>query len=248
MVKVSFFFESNHEGGYVNVLSNSCLISGSIVSQNAGSTNYGIYYQVGGGGLNGFFAKELNSQIAEVNEELKLAYDKKYGEGSWAKHSKNPPSPPLLTSLLVSVQPSAQAEEDCIGMMYSVGPQLTHDGLTANEYSRYAQIYTDAMNAIAQSDQPINGFRITMLSSGIYRGGAPISPFADAAAGAIIDAVCGVIANQPEKLGQLAILINTDTKAKFPKELKGFTNAAKARGADFFSENGKKGFFITLLA
>lgn len=247
MVQVSFFFESNPEGGYVNALSGSSLVFGSIVSQNAGSTNYGIYYQVGGGGLNGAFAKGLRSQITAVNEKLRTAYDEKFGNGCWAEHSNNPPSPPVLTSLLVSVQPSEEVEKECIGMMYSVGPRLTAAGLTSNEYARYTQIYRDAMSEIAQSDKKISGFRITMLSSGIYRGGAPIASFTDAAASSIIDAVCEAVTNQPRRLGDLAILINTNnTKAEFPKELKGFTNAAKARDADFFSEKGKNGFVITL--
>ncbi|AMA10690.1 hypothetical protein [Picosynechococcus sp. PCC 73109] len=246
MVQISFFFESNAEGGYINALSESTLVSGPIVSQNAGSTNYGIYYQVGGGGLNGAFAKGLRSQISTVNEELRLAYDAKFGDGCWAKHSNNPPSPPVLTSLLVSVQPSEEVKKECIGMMYSVGPRLTAAGLTSNEYACYTQIYRDAMNEITQSDKKISGFRITMLSSGIYRGGAPIAPFADAAASSIIDAICEAVANHPRRLEDLAILINTNTKTEFPKEVKGFSNAAKARGADFFSEKGKNGFLITL--
>lgn len=39
--------------------------------------------------------------------------------------------------------------------------------------------------------------------------------------------------SQPLVLSQLAILINTDFKAQFPIELKGFANAATARGARF---------------
>ena len=85
-------------------------------------------------------------------------------------------------------------------------------------------------------------FSVAMLSSGIYRGGAPIAAFADAAAGCIIDAICAAVKIQPVKLGQLAILINTDTNVEFPKELNGFTNAATARGVTVT----KTGFSIPL--
>ena len=246
MTKIIFFFENNNKGDYVNVLANSDLVPGAIVSQNAGSTNLGIYYQVGGGGLNGVFAQALGTQVAGVNVELKEAYDAKFGDGSWVRDSRTPPSPLPLTSLLVAVSPSAHVGQNCIGMMYSVGPMLTAKGLIPSESSRYTQIYDDAMSAIAQSDKKIDGFRLMMLSSGIYRGGAPIVPFANDAAACIIDAVCTAVKAQPQKLGQLAILINTNANAQFPKELKGFTNAAKAHDADFFSENGKQGFSITL--
>jgi len=59
-----------------------------------------------------------------------------------------------------------------------------------------------------------------MLSSGIYRGDAPIAYFADAAAGCIIDVVCTSVIAQPLALSQLGILINTDLNAPFPTELK----------------------------
>jgi hypothetical protein len=52
---VAFRFESTEKGGYVGVLENSGLVSGTVVTQNAGSTNAGMYYQVGGGELNGVF-------------------------------------------------------------------------------------------------------------------------------------------------------------------------------------------------
>jgi len=117
-------------------------------------------------------------------------------------------------------------------MMYSVGPMLTRDGLTApSEQSRYTQIYADAMNEIAQIDSNVSAFRITMLSLGVYRGGAPLAEFADAAAGCIIDAVCTSVISQHLALSQLGILINTDHNAQFSAELTGFKNAAKSRGA-----------------
>jgi hypothetical protein len=229
MSQIHFFFESNENGGYIDVLANSSFIPGSVVSQNAGSTNPGIYYQVGGGGLNGVFERALGpQQVVSVNNQLQIAYDAKFGEGKWAKDSKEPPSPFPLTSLLVPVE----VGNNCIGMMYSVGPMLARDGLTApSEKSRYTQIYVDAMNEISQRDSNVNAFRITMLSSGIYRGDAPLADFADAAAGCIIDAVCTSVIAQPLALSQLGILINTDHNAPFPAELRGFKNAATARGA-----------------
>lgn len=211
------------------MLANSSLIPGAVVSQNAGSTNPGIYYQVGGGGLNGIFERALGpQQVVSVNNQLQIAYDAKFGEGRWAKDSKEPPSHLPLTSLHVPVE----AGNNCIGMMYSVGPMLTRHGLTApSEKSRYTQIYADAINEIANTDSNINAFRITMLSSGIYRGDAPLADFADAAAGCIIDAVCTSVIAQPLALSQFGILINTDHNAPFPTELRGFKNAATARDA-----------------
>ena len=47
MTEIPFIFESNDRGGYIDVLANSGLVPGAIVSQNAGSTNPGMYYQVG---------------------------------------------------------------------------------------------------------------------------------------------------------------------------------------------------------
>jgi hypothetical protein len=233
MTQIQFFFESNEQGGYVDVLANSSFFSGAVVSQNAGSTNSDIYYQVGGRGLNGVFARVLGpQQVVGVNKELQIAYDAKYGAGRWAKDSVNPPSPIPLTSFLVPVK----AGNSCVGMMYSVGPQLTSDGLTAPaDKNRYTQIYADAMYEIAHNESVVYGFRVTMLSSGIYRGGAPIEAFADAAAGCIIDAVHASVVSQPSALSKLSILINTDLNAKFPVELTGFTNAASARGATITS-------------
>ena len=239
---VQFYFESDRNHGYVPVLANSTLVSGSIVSQNAGSTNGTIYYQVGGGGLNGVFSNALGNNdprrinnprtdLDDVNDELTEAYDRKFGAGSWQRDSNNPPSPVPLTSLLVQVRPGVNVGEKVVGMVYSVGPMLDPAGLTASLRSVYIAIYTDAMNEIAASPTKIDAFRITMLSSGIYLNGAPIEPFADAAAGCIIDAVRTAVKAKPAALARLAILINTDTNAEFTKELNGFTNAATARGA-----------------
>ncbi|WP_158506001.1 hypothetical protein [Picosynechococcus sp. NKBG15041c] len=44
----------------------------------------------------------------------------------------------------------------------------------------------------------------------------------------------------------LATVVGQNIPTEFPKKLKGFTNAAKARDADFFSEKGKSGFAMML--
>lgn len=93
-------------------------------------------------------------------------------------------------------------------MTYSVGPMLTKAGLAPGEIAQYTQIYADAMNEIANSQNKIDGFRITMLSSGVYRGQAPIAPFADTAAECIIDAVGTEVKDSPRW-------------ARFPEERKG---------------------------
>lgn len=239
MTDIKFYFESNHQHGYVGVIDPSPVLNGAVVSQNAGSTNPGIYYQVGGLGLNGAFDKALNTQVPTVNALLVTDYNNLgIGSGSWQNDAATPPDPLPLTSLLVPVNTNDTNTNKTSAMMYSVGPQLSASGLLAADLKIYTQIYVDAMTRIVQSQHTFAGFRITMLSSGIYRGGAPIAPFADAAAGAIIDAIASSVKAQPTKLGGLAILMNTDDypvsrsgKKGYPKERMGFTNAAVARGA-----------------
>ena len=240
MTDIRFYFESNDKHGYVGVIEKSPFIKGEIVSQNAGSTNPGIYYQVGGGGLNSAFSSALGSQVKVVNQKLVSEYNSLgIGSGSWEKDSSSPPNPLPLTSLLVPINPDDEHTDKTSAMMYSVGPVLNSSGLVAAELASYTRIYTDAMTRIANSDQSFAGFRITLLSSGIYRGGAPIGPFADSAAGAVIDAITSSVKSNTAKLGGLSILINTDDypmkrhsdKKLYPKERIGFTNAAVARNA-----------------
>jgi hypothetical protein len=240
---IQFLFESSENDKYVDVLADSELVSGSIVSQNAGSSDRGIYYQVGGGGLNGEFETALGGQVANVNAELRKAYDAEFGAGLYDKHSSDPLSlPPLdsppLGSVLVPVSPGPQVGTRVIGMVYSVGPKLDPSGagLTAEIIPAYTRIYLDAMTRIALSPTKVDGFRITMLSSGIYRGNAPIPKFAEAAADCIITAVRTGIKAHPAALKGLAILINTNRTAEIPMELAaGFTEAAKALGVEVTS-------------
>jgi hypothetical protein len=80
MNQIRFFFESNEQGRYVDVLADSPCISGAVVSQNTGSTNSGIYNQVGGVGLNGAFERALGpQQVARVNKELQISHDAMFG-------------------------------------------------------------------------------------------------------------------------------------------------------------------------
>jgi hypothetical protein len=58
-MKFGILFESKNSNDCVGVMEESSLIRGPIASQNAGSTNQTIYYQVGGSGVNGFFATAL---------------------------------------------------------------------------------------------------------------------------------------------------------------------------------------------
>jgi hypothetical protein len=231
---IRFRFESTEEGGWVDVLANSALVSGSVVTQNAGSTFPGIYYKVGGGGLNQVFFDELGGAegVKNVNAELEKAYDAKFGEGSWDRDSENPPSPAPLTSLLVPLKAASGVGDNVVGMVYSVGPVLSEAGLTGSLQSNYTQIYRDAMTAIAASTTRPHAFRITMLSTNIYSGGAPIGPLADAAARCIIEAIRGAVIEDPVALAGLTILINTNRNAKPPKELDGFTHAATSLGLE----------------
>jgi hypothetical protein len=228
--EIRFLFESADDGDYVKPLANSALLSGSLVTQNAGSTNSGFYYLVDGGGLNGAFKAALGAQRGAVNAELKKAYDAKFGAGKWARDAARPPSEPPLTSLLIPISPTTQVGDRVVGMVYSVGPMLTSAGLSSSMQAVYTQIYRDAMDEIAASPTRVDAFRITMLSSGIYRGNAPIGPFADAAAACIVEAVVAAVQADPETLGDLTILINTKRTATPPIELDGFTHAAAALG------------------
>jgi len=227
---IDFLFESGPDNRYADVLGDSALVSGRIVTQNAGSSDLGLYYQVCGGGLNGRFERGLGTGVDAVNARLRKPYDARFGAGRFDIDSLAPPSPPVLTSLLVPLDPALGLGDRVAGMAYSVGPKLTRAGLTPGIVVEYMQIYVDALTAIALCPDPVDGFRITMLSSGIYRGDAPIEPFADAAAGAVIEAVRAAVRNSKGRLSGLTILINTDREAIFPLEVDGFTHAAAAAG------------------
>lgn len=229
---LKFYFESAANKGYVGVFANSKLIDGNIATQNAGSTNFGIYYQVGGGGLNGIFAQALTSsgQLKRVNQQLIERYNEKYGDGTYERDSSKGVQN-KLTSFLVPLthDNTSGIGANVVGMMYSVGPVLGRDGIT--DRSQYSQIYADAvtevMNSNKLSDNPIVGLRITMLSTGIYASSVDNVDdlFRDSA-----ELIIRGIVEAYKNLGvgfPLDILINTNHD-QTNKEVNGFTSAIRA--------------------
>lgn len=215
-------------GGYVPVLANSAVCRGTLVSQNAGALQAPIYYQVGGGTLNQAFRDALATAgvLSGVNTDLATAYDAKYGAGAFAADSAHPPSPPRLTSLLVAVDNSnPPIGSDVVGMVYSVGPVLSSAGIT--DPAGYTAIYADAFAAIDAwntdtTKTPIAAFRVTLLSTGAYAGGAA-GPALDAtAAGLVLDAAVAAFAAHPS-LANLTLVCD-------PSHAAAFTTAAAAHG------------------
>lgn len=233
---ISFYFESNSNDEYVGVLSDSKLIQGEIVTQNAGSSSVGIYYQVGGGGLNGIFESKLSAtgKLKQINKELIKRYEEKYGIGSYSRDTSAGVQN-NLTSFLIPV-PNGQSGigDNVTGMMYSVGPVLGNDGITNR--TAYSQIYSDSIQEIVNANQAgvssIEGMRITMLSTGIYARMVDSKKelYKDAA-----ELIIRGIVNGYKISGAtfpLRILINTDRKIKdrtdhkiIDKEVNGFTDA-----------------------
>ncbi|MCA9539525.1 MAG: hypothetical protein KC620_11595 [Myxococcales bacterium] len=245
MSSLQFRFESAPEGGYQGIFKASRLVDGAIAVQNAGSSNPGLYYQVGGSGLNGLFARGLDSAraLASVNAALVKAYDARFGVGAWRRDAAKPPAEARLTSLQVSLPRSPEAiDPEVSAMMYSVGPVLGPAGLT--DPATYAAIYADAFAEIARSHaegHAIAGLRITMLSTGIYaaRVADPPALFAQAAA-CIVDGLLAATRAHPE-LAKVIVLINTEAHPS-SKERVAFARAAKARGLQFDSS----GFSVPL--
>jgi hypothetical protein len=236
------------------VLSDSNLIQGEIVTQNAGSSNFGIYYQVGGGGLNGVFESKLSptGKLGQINKELIKRYEEKYGKGFYSKDSSVGVQN-KLTSFLIPV-PNGQGGigDKVMGMMYSVGPVLGHEGIT-NRLA-YSQIYSDSVQEIMKANQvngsTIMGMRITMLSTGIYAQlvDSRKELYKDAAELIIRGIVSGYKisgATSPFK-----ILINSDrnievdsTHEKIDKEVNGFTDAVNGI-SDLNITMNAKGFTV----
>ena len=210
-----FRFESNSSGNYVGILSDSTVVNGNLVSQNAGSSNIGIYYQVGGGGLNHVFDSALNKagQLSQVNASLKTKYDVKYGDGAYQADAMSG-RVDRLTSLLINLRPGASGIGGrAVGMIYSVGPVLGAAGITNR--AQYAQIYTDAIAQIAAANAnenaSIEGMRITMLSTGIYAQSVddPQQLISDSAQ-LIVEGVANGVAANPSH-GPITILINASS-------------------------------------
>lgn len=234
-VLVEFRFETSRSGGYVPILGNSSLGPTKVASQDAGSRNPGIYYQVGGDALNGKFASDLTKagQLPAVNQALVRAYDNQYGTGSWQKWNRGEGSGrPPLTSFLIALEPGVgPIGSDVVGLMYSVGPKLSPQGIT--DTSRYRAIYTAAMTAIG-SGGLIDGLRITMLSTGIYADRVTDKKkLYVTAAESIIDGIVSAVADDPTLAGVMVLINTSDTDPVSDgqgKERYGFCQAAKNRG------------------
>jgi hypothetical protein len=255
---ISFYFESNGHGGYVGVFSDSHLIQGEIVTQNAGSSNYGIYYQVGGGGLNAVFASKLSptGKLDRINKELIKKYEEKYGKGSYSRDSTTGVQD-KLTSFLIPVPGGQDGIGDRVnGMMYSVGPVLGHKGIT--DRSAYSQIYSDAVREIMKANQSkgskIVGLRITLLSTGIYALSVDSTKdlYKDAAELIIRGILSGYKASGATS--SFSILINSDrnkedklTQEKIDKEVNGFTDAVNGI-SDLSITMDSKGFTVEVPA
>jgi hypothetical protein len=230
-------FESNN-GGYVGVLSNSNIAAGNLVSQNAGSSTLGIYYQVGGAGLNGRFMAALGpEQTDRVNKALEAAYNAKFHPRTWSVDKGNNSANPPLTSFLVPVDAAgcAQGQDQIVGMIYSVGPQLTKDGIT--DERQYRGIYIDAFAAVANANANAGGnriaaVRIAMVSTGIYAEGVrnPTALY-DTSARCILDGIQEAAAPAVEAHLPPTVLVNSATKPDgTSNEIDSFTHAAKDRG------------------
>lgn len=241
---VRFLFESSTSKGWVGPLADSTLCSTKVATQNAGSINASLYYQVGGSGMNGLFAARLSAshRLAEVNGMLKTRYDNRFGTGAWeADSSAVPPRSDRLTSFLIELKPDGiNVGNNVEAMIYSVGPVLGKPGLV-NE-TQYQQIYFDAIEAIDawnQRGHTIAGLRITMLSCGIYAGLVDDKDLLyEKAAENIIVGIARAVRRFPRPSG-LNILVNTNDSVKppehngkphIPRERPAFTAAAHGLG------------------
>jgi hypothetical protein len=247
---LDFLFESTPSGGWVPVLAGTPLVDGPIASQNAGSINRGMYYQVDGSGMNGRFKTALlnahkvdgQSQLDSVNAYLRMAYNACYGLGSYPKDANASPRTDRLTSFIVPITPDpdgAWIGRNVVAMIYSVGPVLDRSGIVDKD--AYAQIYYDALKAVGAwndgQQDPITALRITMLSCGIY------GDMVDDKDGLYLDAAAAIIAGMTRAaidctdLPPVKILINTNDSSEprspdgtphVPRERPAFTAAAKA--------------------
>ncbi|MEL7206883.1 MAG: hypothetical protein AAGK32_01380 [Actinomycetota bacterium] len=235
-------FESTPSGGYVPVLANSALVDGAVASQTAGSTNPGLYYQVGGQGLNGAFAAALADagQLEAANAELVRAYDAIYGGGAWRLDGSGPsPRRDRLTTVLVNLRPDGRAIGDQVRVLaYSVGPVLDRRGIV--DHRQYQDIYHDALSRLAaERTSParlVDAIRLTMLSCGIYGGLVDDrTALYRAAAHNIIVAAARALADHP-RLDGLTLLVNANDQDRdgraqpTPTERSAFTAAATGLG------------------
>ena len=210
-------YETGLNNSWVNVLSDSPVLKQPLVTQNAGSSDIGLFYQLGGGTLNSEFSTQLTKahQQAKVNKDLIAAYNKHYPtpKNSYQSDSKNGRSD-RLTSLFIPLDNSAfKHGQNVWAMMYSVGPKLGTTGIT--DEPGYQKIYEDAFTAIADFNKGPNklaAFRVTLLSTMAYAGSSG-GPALDAqAARLVLQAGKKIAAIRPE-IKDLTLLVNSNEKA-----------------------------------
>ena len=242
-------FESSAKKGWVGVVGRSIVGAGNIVTQNAGSNDVGIYYQVDGGGLNGTFKAELDadpSQLDDVNGALIDAYDDLYGDDSYTMDSVTTPQDKTKPAVVPLKSGQGRVAENVVAMLYSIGPKLPSDGLKQQSVrSTYKDAYVQGFiavldwNAKQQSDKRADFIRLTFLSCGIYA-----SKLEDAAkksgddaaaldtkkvdlftvaAECILEAALDVMANRPE-MKDLGLIVNVNDNTSH--ERVAMTNAA----------------------
>ena len=238
-------FESDAKLHYMNVLADSPVATGLVATQNAGSSNPGLYYRVGGGGRNGDFEAGFGPALCQsINAALVTLYDQRFGQGSW-EADKDSARQDRLTSFYVPVPrplplprpgpPVVPIGDRIAAMVYSVGPVI--DGGVIADRDQYRGIYAAALDSVAAANrdavpaQRIDALRLTMLSTGIYSQGlsaAQAAALARDAATLILEAIA-VAASGPHAADMPAmILINTAKPVS--KEIDAFTHAANERG------------------
>lgn len=251
-MQFQFLFEMSKSQNYVGVLADSALVRGHIASQNAGSSNPGLYYQVGGLGVNGFFATALGNTLqTSINKDLVKAYDKRFGEsGSGAWKQDQTDRTIRLTSLNIPLPSNAHSDGHSVGanvraMIYSVGPILgdppTPEEPPVLDHGVYRQIYIDAFSEVAAANKAskdkIDAIRLTMVSTGIYGGTLPdeiLAELCHEAASIILEAVeAAAKLADAAHLPKTMLINNSAVAPKLPnKEKDAFSAAAKDRGID----------------
>jgi hypothetical protein len=235
---IRFRFESA-QGTWVPVLSNSTIAAGNLVSQNAGSSLSGLYYQVGGGYQNGIFATAIGNtpatgcQLDQANTALEAAYDHKFGAGAFDRDSKSVPADPPLTSFYIPIDAAKcfNAGTQLVGMLYSVGPQLTSAEIT--DEPQYRRIYTDGFTAIVNANAggaQIKAVRISMVSTGVFAGNptpAQRTALLHASARLILDGIVEAAVAAAEANFPGTVLVNV--KGSADAAVDAFTHAANCR-------------------
>jgi len=234
-MKINVLFETTSNGDYVRVLENSSLVKGQIVSQDAGSDDSGMYYQVDGGGVNGLFKTALGIQLcATVHAALKAAYDNRFGANSWTQDD-SAGRRDRLTSFYIPLPANAHTighnvGDEVAGIVYSVGPRV--GGPIVADHDQYRQIYLDAFAEVTAANQnaKIEAMRLCVLSTGIYGPPNPKDkqPMARDAASVILEAL--VEAANLASAAQLpaTMLVNCSSTQGYERDA--FTHAATALG------------------